>query len=131
MTPPTIQRAWLPLLICLAVSALPTAAAAACRPGIYRSNQNDFVVLGAPANPSAQGQRYLFRDGQRGLTNAAGSPVTCDSDVATVTAPGQPAQRWPRELTRETDGPFESAATPLAGRLIEPAGAADAKRPLV
>src|SRR5690349_619389 len=106
MAPQLVPRAWLPLLLCLAVSAFPTAATAACRPGIYRSNQKEFVVLGAPANPSAQGQRYLFRDGQRGLTSAAGSPVTCESDVATVTTPGQPAQRWPRELTRETDAPF-------------------------
>ncbi len=131
MTPSNTVRPWLPLLLCVAIAAVPIVSAAACRPGVYRADANEFVVLGAPANPSATGQRYLFRDGQRGLTGATGAPVTCEADVAMVQLPGRPAARWPRENTRETDAPFESAATPLAGRLIEPGGAVDAKRPLV
>jgi dienelactone hydrolase len=121
----------LSLAICIAITTLPATSAAACRPGVYRAGESGFVVLGAPANPAAPAQRYLFRDGSRGMTGEAGSPVACDADVATVTLPGEAAQRWPRENSLETDASFESAATKLAGRLIEPPGAAQASRPLV
>lgn len=117
-------------ILCLALS-LPVGAAAACKSGIYRASPQEFVVLGATATPPATGQRYLFLDGTRGFTGAADSRITCESNVATVIPPGGTAQRWPREDTRETNASFESAATSLAGRLIEPAGAVDPKRPLV
>src|SRR6185369_1904199 len=51
--------------------------------------------------------------------------------VATVTLPDGTARQWVRSSTRETDVTFVSAATKLAGRLIEPPGAVDPKRPLV
>jgi uncharacterized protein len=118
------------LMLFIAVS-LPTGATAACKPGIYRASPKDFVVLGATATPPATGQRYLLLDGSRGFTGAADSRVMCDSNVASVTPPGGTSQRWPRDDTRETDASFVSVATPLAGRLIEPSGAVDPKRPLV
>jgi uncharacterized protein len=107
------------------------AMAASCRPGVYGDGAQAFVVLGGPVSAPASGQRYLFPDGRRGATGTAGSPVVCDADVATVTLPDGNAHRWPRSETRETDASFVSAATELAGRLIEPAGAPDPKRPLV
>jgi uncharacterized protein len=110
--------------------AAPAQAAAPCRPGVYGDGQA-FVVMGAALPPPASGQRYLFRDGRRGSTAAAGSPVACDADVATVTMPAGEQRRWPRSATRETDNSFVSAATRLAGRLVEPPGEADANRPLV
>jgi uncharacterized protein len=120
--------AFLTLLLSSAVTAPLTAAAAPCKPGVYRASDNEFVVMGAAANPSAQ--RYLFRDGRRGSTGVPESPVACDSNVATVVKEGT-SQRWPRENTRETDASFVSHSTPLAGRLIEPAGAVQPTRPLV
>jgi pimeloyl-ACP methyl ester carboxylesterase len=51
--------------------------------------------------------------------------------VATVTLPDRTARQWARSNTLESDATFVSAATKLAGRLIEPPGAADPKRPLV
>jgi pimeloyl-ACP methyl ester carboxylesterase len=113
------------------VFAAPAGAAAPCQPGVYGEDREAFVVIGSAVPPPGSGQRYLFRDGRRGSTGAAGSPVACDADVATVTLPGGEVRRWPRGATRETDTSFVSAATRLAGRLVEPPGLADAKRPLV
>lgn len=61
----------------------------------------------------------------------AGAPVACNDEVAIVTLPNGMIQRWPRADTRETDTVFDSAATTLAGWLVEPAGPVDPKRPLV
>jgi len=119
------------LVFILAGSALAPAAAAECRPGIYGEGPDAFVVLGAAVPTFGSGQRYLFRDGRRGSTAAPGSPLVCDADVATLKLPDGTTKRWPRNETRETDAPFESLATPLAGRLIEPPGATNASRPLV
>ena len=120
------------LLILLLASAItPAVAAAECRPGVYGTGSGAFVVLGAPAPSPASGQRYLFRDGRRGSTGASGSPVTCAGDVATTTQSNGKPQRWARLDTRETEVSFNSAATQLAGRLIEPAGPVDPARPLV
>lgn len=113
---------------------LPAAAAAAagpCPPGVYGVDLDAFVVLGAAPSPTAPGQRYLFRDGRRGMTGAPDSPVSCDGEQATVTEADGRTHRWPREATRETGTTFTSAATTLAGRLVEPAGEPDAARPLV
>ena len=107
------------------------AAHAECRPGVYGEREDAFVVIGAPVPAPASGQRYLFRDGRRGATGEFDSPVSCDNDVATVTQPDARTQRLPRADTRETDTTFESDATTLAGRLIEPAGPVDPTRPLV
>jgi dienelactone hydrolase len=106
------------------------AAAAACRSGVYGDGADTFVVIGAAVPAPASGQRYLFRDGHRGVTGA-GSPVTCDADEATVQSADGGTHRWSRRTTHETDTTFESSATTLAGRLIEPAGSTDQKRPLV
>lgn len=114
----------------LSLSAAPVAAKDQCRPGIYGADEDAFVVLGA-AGASGPGQRYLFRDGRRGSTAEAEAAVTCEGDMVNVFAPGGTAQQWPRRDTRETDTAFDSAATRLAGQLIEPAGPSDPARPLV
>ena len=115
----------------LAGSALAPAAAAECRPGIYGESTDAFMVLGAAAPAPGSGQRYLFRDGRRGSTASPASPLACDADVAILKLPDGTTNLWPRNETRETDATFEDVATPLAGRLIEPPGPADANRPLV
>lgn len=119
------------VVVLLGVLTGSTQAEAACRPGVYGADRDAFVVMGAVVPAPGSGQRYLFRDGRRGSTAAAGSPVACDADVATVTLPGGEVHQWPRSATRETDTSFVSAATRLAGRLVEPPGDADGARPLV
>jgi pimeloyl-ACP methyl ester carboxylesterase len=114
-----------------AVDGRGTATVKGCRPGVYGAESGAFVVIGPVLSPSAPGQRYLFLDGVRGNTGAPDASVTCTNDVATVRLPtGQKENRYRRPL-RETDVAFESAATSLAGRLLEPPGSADATRPLV
>jgi hypothetical protein len=109
---------------------MPAAALAECAPGVvYGTGPDVFVVLGA-ASPAA-GQRYLFLDGRRGGTSDPMSSVTCDGGVVSYASPAGRVIRWPRMSTRETDTTFESAATRLAGRLIEPPRPPDATRPLV
>ena len=118
-------------LALLIASAVPAQAEAVCQRGVYGVDPDHFVVLGGPAAAPATGQRYLLRDGRRGATGDAGALVTCDADVAAVRlADGEP-QRWARQATRETAATFDSAQTRFAGQLIEPAGPADAGRPLV
>lgn len=119
------------LLLVLTCGTLTMGAAAECRPGVYGETQEAFVVIGGPGSVPGSGQRYLFPDGRRGTTASASSPVSCDADVATVTSPGMGSRQWPRQATRETDTSFVSAATRLAGRLVEPAGEPDIARPLV
>ena len=110
---------------------MPSAGWAACTPGVYGSDPDTLVVLGGSAPAPASGQRYLFRDGRRGSTGGPGSIVACVGDVVTITSPEGRSLRVVRAATRETDATFESAATTLTGRLIEPAGAVDPTRPLV
>ena len=119
------------LILLLAGAITPAAAESDCRSGIYGTGPDAFVVIGAPVPAPASGQRYLFRDGRRGSTGAPGSPVTCAEDVVSTTFPSGKPQQWRRRDTRETDASFDSDATPLAGRLIEPAGPEDPNRPLV
>ena len=126
-----VRLALVPITLSVVAASLSTAAVAECRPGVYGGGADEVVVIGATVPAPASGQRYLFRDGRRGATGTPGSPVACDADVATVTLPDGTARQWLRSSTRETDVTFVSAATKLAGRLIEPPGAVDPKRPLV
>jgi hypothetical protein len=89
------------------------------------------VVIGPALSAPAMGQRYLFRDGRRGATADPGSPVVCADDLATVTGDDGRKNALGRTETHEADATFTSAATKLAGRLIEPAGPPDPARPLV
>ena len=119
------------LFLLLVGAVTPAVAAADCQSGVYGAGPDAFVVIGTPVPAPALGQRYLFRDGQRGSTGAPGSPVTCADNVATFTLPNSKPQQWPRLDTRETDAAFNSDVTALVGRLIEPAGPVDPNRPLV
>ncbi|RXZ64061.1 alpha/beta hydrolase family protein [Pelagerythrobacter rhizovicinus] len=121
---------WTAMALTLSFSAAGAAAQGPCRPGIYGTADEAFVVLGA-AGTAGSGQRYLFRDGRRGSTDGPGAAVTCEGDIATVAGPDGAPQSWPRRETRETDTTFDSAATRLAGQLVEPAGPPDPARPLV
>lgn len=116
--------------ILVLASAAPLVARAACPPGVYGAGADGFVVLG-PVATAASGQRFLFLDGRRGTTADAGSPVVCENDVAVYKPPEGPVRRWPRVPTLATDATFNSAATRLAGQLIEPPGPPDRNRPLV
>ncbi|WP_256869148.1 alpha/beta hydrolase family protein [Sphingobium lactosutens] len=108
-----------------------SASAAPCIPGGYGTGPDAFVVIGATAPTPAVGQRYLFLDGRRGGTDDPGAPVRCVDGVATYRDADGQVRRWTRMATRETDSSFASAATRLTGQLIEPAGPADPRRPLV
>lgn len=110
---------------------LPATAAELCTASAYADGQGNIVVLGAPAAASATGQRYLMLDGRRGATGDANAPVSCSGDVVSFRTPAGTTQRWQRLQTRDTDATFSSAGTALVGQLIEPAGPADPKRPLV
>lgn len=116
------------VLVC---SGLPVAAAELCTVSAYGDGQGNIVVLGIPAAAPATGQRYLMLDGRRGATGDANAPVSCSGDVVSVSSPAGATQRWQRLPTRDTDATFTSAGTKLVGQLIEPAGPADPKRPLV
>lgn len=102
-----------------------------CQPGIYESKAGQFVVIGGAVPGADSGQRYLFRDGRRGVTGADEGAVSCADNVAEVRSDGHAVQRMERVETRETDAEFDSVATTLAGRLIEPPGVSDPRRPLV
>ncbi|MFI3487673.1 hypothetical protein, partial [Klebsiella pneumoniae] len=119
------------LMAVLVCSGLPAAAAELCTASAYGDGQGNIVVLGAPAAAPATGQRYLMLDGRRGATGDANAPVSCSGDVVSFRTPAGATQRWQRLPTRDTDATFISAGTKLVGQLIEPAGPADSKRPLV
>lgn len=121
------RRVVLAFSMCLAGTVMATP----CRPGVYGDSAEAFVVIGGAVPAPASGQRYLFLDGRRGTTASAASGVACERDVAMVILPDGSTRPWPRVETREVDATFTSAATELAGRLVEPAGPADPKRPLV
>lgn len=114
------------LVLLAALPSAPAFAQTACTPGTYAAPDGDFVVLVKSPAVAAPGLRYLFRDGRRGATSDAGVPVTCGTgDVAVG------GERWTRIAFRETPATFDSVGTKMTGVLIEPPGAADAKRPLV
>lgn len=110
---------------------MPARAANTCRPGTYAADASAFVVVGPALAAPAEGQRYLFLDGRRGSTGDPDTIVRCSNDVVTLKQSSGPDLSWPRVATRETDISFPSAATQLAGRLIEPASAGDGNHPLV
>lgn len=110
-----------------AFTSLPTT----CTPGVYRQSDDAFLVLGPIRTGSNTGQRYYFDDGRRGRLGDEGGQVTCANDVATVRLSATLIEQWAREATRETEVTFESAATQLAGQLIEPEGEDESDRPLV
>jgi uncharacterized protein len=119
------------LLLSLAAFITGPVVAAGCQPGVYRQGTEAFVVIGPPLPGAGGAQRTLFLDGRRGTTGSSPSTVACAANVASVTLPDGTAQPWPRDPTRQSDTRFISAATPLTGRLIEPAGSPDPHRPLV
>lgn len=117
------------VIAALVASLVPTAGGATCAPGAYGPGNGDFVVVVPVPSIPPPGQRYMFRDGRRGSTADAESPVACADDAVTVRA-GERSARWPRLGMTETDATFDSVGTRLAGRLIEPASR-DPRRPLV
>lgn len=110
--------------------AWPVAADAACARGAFGPGNGDFVVVAPVPSVPPPGRRYLFRDGRRGDTAAADSPIRCAGDIATVRI-GAADRSWRRIPFSETEARFTSAGTELAGWLLEPAGARDPRRPLV
>lgn len=120
----------MPLAALLGALSFP-AMAAPCAPGAYGIGDGDFVVVVDVAGIPPPGQRYLFRDGRRGSTADAGSPVRCEGDAALVRHGDGKAAPWPRIAITATDAKFESALSMMSGQLLEPAGPADAQRPLV
>src|SRR5262245_61471358 len=114
---PTVARRFIAALVL--TWALSFSAWGACPPAIYApgAGPEEFVVLGPESTAKTPGQRYLFLDGRRGSTGDPQTPVVCEGDAAVYEA-----HRWPRVKTLETDATFNSAATALAGRLIEPPG---------
>lgn len=114
------------LLLALAtLFASPVAAQAPCEPGTYAAPDGDFVVLVTSPAVAAPGLRYLFRDGRRGATTDAATPLACEAGEVSVGG-----KTWKPVVFRETPASFDSAGTKMTGVLIEPPSA-DAKRPLV
>lgn len=117
-------------LLLAAATSSASAQAATCSPGAYGIGDGNYVVVVTlNANPAA-GQRYLFRDGRRGLTTDQDAPVSCGDGFVEVRALSAPA-RWPALTMTKTDTSFVSVGAQLTGQLIEPAGANGGKRPLV
>lgn len=119
------------LALGLSMSALAAPAVAQCLRGAYASGQGDFVVVSAPAEGTSGKARYLFLDGRRGAVDDAGSPVRCAGEAVSVRGAEGREATWPRLALRETRTTFSSAATTLAGLLVEPVAAAGAPPPLV
>lgn len=118
-------------LAAVAAALTATAAQAACNSGAYGPGTGDFVVVATVPNVPPPARRYLFRDGRRGTTHDADSPVSCVGDAVEVRAASGVPARWDRIPIIATDTSFTSADTKLAGRLLEPGGSPDPKRPLV
>jgi uncharacterized protein len=119
------------LLSSLAVFITRPVQAAACQPGVYRHGPEAFVVIGLALPGAGGARRTLFLDRRRGTTGSSPSTLACGANVASVTQPDGTDQPWPLEPTQQSDSRFISAATPLTGRLIEPAGSPVPHRPLV
>ncbi|WP_137752698.1 alpha/beta hydrolase [Sphingopyxis sp. L1A2A] len=113
------------VLLATLVSA-PAVAQTDCQPGTYAAPDGDFVVLVPLPSIPAPGLRYLFRDGRRGATSDAGAPLACGTGKVSVQG-----RTWKPIAFRETPTTFDSVGSKISGVLIEPPGAADAKRPLV
>ncbi len=108
-----------------AATAATASTATSCANGAYGTIGGDFVVLVRPADSAAAGLRYMFRDGRRGSTAAADTPVSCVNGAALVGM-----QKWSRIAFRETPLDFQSVGTAMHGSLIEPDNPV-ADRPLV
>lgn len=119
------------LALSLSMSSLAAPAAAECVRGAYGSGQGDFVVVSAPTEATGGKARYLFLDGRRGAVDDADSPVRCAGEAVSVRVAEGSEARWPRLALRETRTTFSSAATTLAGLLIEPVASAGAPPPMV
>jgi uncharacterized protein len=116
-SPPSLKRAaWL----LLALMASGASRADACPAGAFGSRDGEVLVLALVDSIPAPGLRYLFRDGRRGSTLDAESPVRCRGDSVEVRLAGARWDPWPRIALTLSDTTFESAGTTLAGRLIEP-----------
>ena len=121
------------ILLVAALVAAPLSALqaqAVCEPGAYRRADGDFVVVTQSRNASP-GQRYLFRDGRRGSTADANSPVVCAGHATLVRTASGASETWARLDLVVTPVAFTSDATTLTGALVEPAGPPDSRRPLV
>lgn len=118
------------LFVLMSAFVLPAAAHAACAPGAYGPGNSDFVAVVSLETIPPPGQRYLFRDGRRGSTADADSPVRCVGGAARV-RDGSAAVDWPRLEMNETPVTFPGLRANLAGSLVEPAGPPDPERPLV
>jgi uncharacterized protein len=103
----------------------------ACKQGVYASDSGDYVVVVPLPDPTASGQRYLFRDGRRGNTADANAPLTCEADRVTIKRGEGASERWKPLQFTTTDTQFSSVETELAGRLIEPSSPGAGARPLV
>jgi pimeloyl-ACP methyl ester carboxylesterase len=88
------------------------------------------MVLAPVDTIPAPGLRYLFRDGRRGSTLDAGSPIRCSGASVEVRRPDTRWDPWTPIDLALNDTTFASAGSTLAGRLIEPASSS-AKLPLV
>src|SRR5688572_2421312 len=95
----------------LIVSTFASAAvhATPCTRGAYGPvGDSDFVVVVPLPDPSQSAQRYLFRDGRRGSTGDANTPVRCMTDGVEVRNADGTVVRWPRRKLAETDTTFDS-----------------------
>jgi uncharacterized protein len=108
------------IALTLMVAAVPAIAASVCEPGAYGSGKGDFVVVVTLPQIPLPGQRFLFQDGRRGSTADASSPVACEEGVAVVRDSKERVRRWPKLRIKRTPTEFTSAATTLAGELMEP-----------
>jgi uncharacterized protein len=91
-----------------------------CEPGAYGAANGDFVVVVSIPQIPPPGQRYLFRDGRRGSTADATSPVACGEGAAIVREAEGRSQRWSRLKIKNSATKFASVGTTLAGELMEP-----------
>jgi uncharacterized protein len=108
------------IAVTLMVAVVPVVAAEVCEPGAYGSGKGDFVVVVSLPQIPLPGERFLFQDGRRGSTADASSPVACEEGFAVVRESNERVQRWPKLKIKRTPTEFTSAATTLAGELMEP-----------
>jgi uncharacterized protein len=120
MSPMRALKALVGLSLVLTAAASMPAHGVMCEPGAYGTGTGDFVVVVSIPQIPPPGQRYLFRDGRRGSTADAASPVACDQGAVMVRETEGRSQRWPRLEIRNSATKFASVATTLAGELMEP-----------
>jgi pimeloyl-ACP methyl ester carboxylesterase len=107
-----------------------TDATTPCDVGVYRGPHGDFVtIIERPDTAQSGAWRYDFRDGHFGSTK--NEVLQCVKDAVIVTRDGGPPQKWPKVQLKLTPTRFRSGDAMLAGLLIEPTDAEDAKPPLV